>query len=71
MGYQACEVHGSVYIDVDQQYGEKLTHISEGDEAVFRYVKSDLAYKEVEFQASGSGVIEILMKSDICGKSTD
>lgn len=68
MGYQACEVHGSVYIDVDQQYGEKLTHISEGDEAVFRYVKSDLAYKEVEFQASGSGVIEILMNGTSAGK---
>ena len=68
MGYQACEVHGNVYIDIDQQYGEKSTHITDGDEAVFRYVKGGAAYTEIEIQASGSGVIEILMNGVSAGK---
>lgn len=68
MGYQACEVHGNIYIDVDEKYGEKLSHISDGDEAVFRYVKSETAYNHVEFQAAGSGTIEILMNGKSAGK---
>lgn len=68
MGYQACEVQGRLYIDVDEQYGEKLTHISDGDKAIFRYVKSETAYRGVEFQAEGSGVIQILMNGKSAGK---
>ena len=41
MGYQACEVHGGCYIDIDDIYGEKLTHLVSGSKAIFRYVKSD------------------------------
>lgn len=67
MGYQACGLRGSIYIDVDEEYSEKLTHIADGDEAVFRYVKSESAYQEIEFLAAGSGVVEILMNEKTVG----
>lgn len=34
MGYQACGVKGTAYIGMDQEYGEKLMHLSAGDEAI-------------------------------------
>lgn len=67
MGYQACELKGAVYIDTDKSYGEKLTHISDGDEAVFRYVKSEKEYSAIEITAAGTGMIEILMNEESAG----
>lgn len=60
-GYQACGVKGSVYIGLDNRYGEKLTHISDGDEAVFRYVKSECAWCGMELVCSGNGTVNILL----------
>lgn len=63
MGYQACGVKGTVYIgEADRQekeagYEEKLTKISDGDEAVFRYVGSDIPWSEIELVYTGSGTI--------------
>ena len=63
MGYQACGVKGTVYIgEADQQekeagYEEKLTKISDGDEAVFRYVGSDIPWSEIDLVYTGSGTI--------------
>ncbi|MCC8044599.1 MAG: family 43 glycosylhydrolase [Clostridiales bacterium] len=71
MGYQACGLKGSIYIGVNERkavhldgavpYEEKLTHITDGDEAVFRYVKSSRAYTGINIKAIGSGKIQILM----------
>ncbi len=60
MGYQACGLKGSVYIGADRQYGEKLTNISDGDEAVFRYVRSGRPWTKIKVQADGSGTIEVI-----------
>ena len=70
MGYQACGLKGNVYIGVGGKYGEKLTNIANGDEAVFRYVKSDRGYKKVSFELSGSGNAEILMNGKKAGEIT-
>lgn len=67
MGYQACELKGTVYIDTDKEFGEKLVQISKGDEMVFRYVKSKTAYTGIEITASGTGTIEILMNGKMAG----
>ena len=40
-------------------YGEKLTHISDGDTAVFRYVKSNDGWSRVRLRVSGTGRIQI------------
>lgn len=62
-GYQACGLKGTAYIDVDDQYGygEKLTHISDGDEAVFRYIKSGQPWTRLELTCSGSGKISVIL----------
>lgn len=69
MGYQACGLKGSVYIDVDDAYGcgEKLTHISDGDEAVFRYVKNEKEWTGVELTCVGTGRIIVLMNEQEAG----
>ncbi|HHV09184.1 MAG TPA: family 43 glycosylhydrolase [Clostridiales bacterium] len=66
-GYQACGGKGSVYIDVDHAHGEKLTSIKKGDEAVFRYVRSDEAFSGIRISAAGSGVIEVVMSGKKAG----
>ncbi len=68
-GYQACGLSGSIYIGAEnaQEYTEKLTNISAGDEAVFRYVKSEAPFTKVEITAAGSGKIEILMNGNEAG----
>lgn len=67
MGYHACELKGTVYIGPDEKYGEKLMNISNGDEAVFRYVKSEKAYSEIEIIATGTGTIDIVMNGEVAG----
>ena len=59
MGYEACRLTGSVFIGTDEVYGEKLTHISDGDTAVFRYVKSNVGWSRARLRVSGSGRIQI------------
>lgn len=70
MGYQVCGMKGSCYLDVDNEYGyeEKLTHISEGDEAVFRYVKSETAWNEIELVCAGSGVVGVFLNGEKAGE---
>lgn len=71
MGYQACGLKGSLFIDAekseDGSVREKLTHISDRDEAVFRYVLSEKGYHGIKFCASGSGRIEVLMNGESAG----
>lgn len=72
MGYQACGVRGNLYIGVNEdqnkeEFPEKLMNISAGDEAVFRYVKSDVSYKKAEIKANGSGRLEIRLDDKTAG----
>lgn len=72
-GYQACEMSGSVYIGVNEdagsaeEYPEVLMNISVGDEVMFRYVKSEQEWKEIEILYSGAGKIQVYMKEKIVG----
>lgn len=68
MGYQACGVRGSVYIGVDEACGEKLMNISDGDEAVFRYVKSEEDWKKIGISCKGSGKIHVYMNGEKAGE---
>lgn len=70
-GYQACEMLGSVYIGVNEdaesaeEYPEVLMNISAGDEVMFRYVKSEKEWKEIEILYSGTGKIQVYMNEKI------
>lgn len=70
MGYQACGLKGSCYIDVDGEHGyeEKLTNICDGDEAVFRYVKSEMPWKEIELSCTGSGMVSVFLNGEKAGE---
>ena len=68
MGYQACEVHGGCYIDVDDVYGEKLTQMDAGMEAVFRYVRSGNCWESIQVTASGKGRIQVLLDGRQAGE---
>lgn len=67
MGYQACGLNGSCYIDTDGAGSEYITNISEGDQMIFRYVKSNASFSEVEICKEGSGKIKIYMDQALCG----
>ncbi|MDE7188402.1 MAG: family 43 glycosylhydrolase, partial [Lachnospiraceae bacterium] len=72
MGYQACGLKGNLYIDAVEEEGapqERLSHILEGDEAVFRYVKSDTGFKKILVRAVGSGKITVLFDQKPIGEA--
>lgn len=72
MSYQACELSGRLYVDAAEPDGlaaEKLTNIGEGDEAVFRYIKSDCSYKRILVNAKGSGKIRVLFNRCLAGET--
>lgn len=69
-GYQACGVTGACYIGLGGAYTEQLMNISAGDTGVFRYVKSNVGYKEIEIEAAGSGKVEVLLNGEIAGTVT-
>lgn len=72
MGYQACGLKGSVYIDAvnekDERPEEALVNIASGDEVIFRYVKSERDFQSLIIKAEGSGCIEIWMNDRKAGK---
>lgn len=73
MGYQVCEMSGSVYIGCNKDgktketYPEVLMNIAAGDEAYFRYVKSTEEWKEIEVLYSGQGKIQVWMNDQKVG----
>lgn len=67
MGYQACEVHGGCYIDVDERYGEKLTALEAGARAVFRYVRSETPWTGIRVTAAGRGTLDVLLNGEPAG----
>lgn len=66
-GYQACGLKGTAYIGLDSQYEEKLMNISPGDEAVFRYVKSEKDWSGIELTCAGNGKVQVYMDGRACG----
>lgn len=66
-GYQACGVSGGCYIGLGGAYEEQLMNISAGSGAVFRYVRSEQPYTEIEIEATGSGEIEVLLGGSHAG----
>lgn len=73
MGYQACGLRGNIYIGTNEDnplYPEKLMNIHDGDSAVFRYVKSEYAWRELEVKYRGSGVVRVFMDGKEAGTVT-
>lgn len=70
-GYQACSLKGTCYIDVDEAYGfeEKLTNISAGDEAVFRYIESEKTWKGIEITCTGNGRVSVYLNDKETGQA--
>lgn len=66
-GYQACGLKGTAYIGLDERYEEKLMNISAGDEAVFRYVRSEEDWKGISMTCAGKGKIQIFMNGTEAG----
>ena len=66
--YCACGLKGTVYIGTDEMYEEVLQNISDRDEAVFRYVRCDQAFKRIEIACRGTGSIDILMDGFKAGR---
>lgn len=64
-GYQACGLSGTVYIgvnpdaDTQEQYPELLTNFSEGDRAIFRYIKKEEEWTGIRISYRGSGTIDV------------
>lgn len=67
MGYHACELHGTAFIDVDDKYGEKLTNLSINDAIYFRYVQGADDFKAIKVNASGTGVMSISFNNQKVG----
>lgn len=67
-GYQACELHGSCFIDVGSKYGEELTNLNKGDKAIFRYVESKNNWSNANFECTGSGQFDIFFNKIKVGK---
>lgn len=78
MGYQACELHGTAYIDVEEKwndrdgnsYGEKLTNLHAGDEVYFRYVESAEPWTAIRLTTTGSGKVTVRMNGKEAGSIT-
>lgn len=62
-GYQACELSGTAYIDLndDENYPEVLKNISDGDEAVFRYVEIEKENNTIEITYKGNAKISVYL----------
>ncbi|MFC3928546.1 family 43 glycosylhydrolase [Streptococcus caprae] len=59
-GYQACELEGQAYIDVDERHGEAVTNVQAGDKIVFRYIEHQDTWKNIEVEATGSATLIVL-----------
>ncbi len=76
MGYQACGLSGTVYIDVNEEadtkaaYPEKLVRISEKDRMVFRYVESEVDWSGIQIKATGSATLKVFLNEKEAGSVT-
>lgn len=64
MGYQSCGVHGGCFVDTDPDCGEILTHIGDGNTAVFRYIESDDPWHQALIRCRGTGTITVRLKTE-------
>ena len=67
-GYQACQLTGQCFIDVDEEYGEVLRSITPGDTAVFRYIRSNSPWSGCCIKARGKGKIRIFIGAEFAGE---
>ena len=67
-GYQACQLTGQCFIDVDEEYGEVLRSITPGDTAVFRYIRSNSPWSGCCIKARGKGKIRIFIRAEFAGE---
>lgn len=71
MGYQACGLKGSVYIDAvsdtDDESAEALVNIADQDRAVFRYVKSEKGFTKAEISSSGQAEVIVRLNGQEAG----
>ena len=67
-GYQAYELHGGLHIGPNDQGVEEIYNISDGDMAVFRYVKSDSAFKFAEIESKGCAHVTVLLDGTLAGE---
>lgn len=58
--WHQCGLTGKAYL-MPGGDGEKLTNISAGDTAVFRYVKSDMTYTKAVVRGAGKGKVRIML----------
>lgn len=63
-GYRACQLSGSVYIAPSKNGYEGLTGISDGDEAIYRYVQWGQKAEGVSVNGIGSGTILIFLDNE-------
>lgn len=69
MGYQACGLRGTCYIDVNRDvatnagYPEKLVDVSAGDEIIFRYIRSGTEINKCLVNGQGSAKIAVLLEN--------
>lgn len=69
LGYQACGLSGTCYIDVNHapdtkdDYPEKIVNISEGDEIIFRYIKSCSDIHKCMINGYGSATIGVFLEN--------
>lgn len=67
MGYQACGLRGTCYIDVNRDleitddYPEKIVNVSKDDEILFRYIKSDSGFGKCRIYGQGDAQITVLL----------
>lgn len=66
-GYQACEVHGKAFIGIDGEGSEYLCNIADGDEAVFRYVKSEKGFSKAVLRTLGEAEVELSLDGEVLG----
>mgnify|MGYP003575404765 CR=1 FL=1 len=59
--YRSCQLSGSIYIAPIGDGNEVLTGISDGDEAIYRYVEWDKTVNEITIEATGNGEIKIFL----------
>jgi arabinoxylan arabinofuranohydrolase len=65
--YRACELSGTIRIDVREDGGEALVGAASGDTATFRYVHSASGFTGLRLEADGAGRIEIQLGDEVVG----
>ncbi len=63
-GYQACGLKGTAFIGLNEDCGEAVINISNGDEIIFRYIESSYGFKEINIITVGSGETELYLNGN-------